>query len=398
MHDHLDRDLAQLELAVERIGSNLVALERDENRQLIEAATLEGETATRWLAASGALQDLFDGYASLLSLLERVGALRGAGNQVNVQSATQLERLLHGPAIERSRRPVSLHDRGLLDASTKVDLVSADELVADMSRAFDLVTTTMSDVVRGWNELMPQVAELRNRSADAVRLSTELGGDWDADLARVHQRIEAFGNRLVCDPLAVDPADITTLDDALTPIELEINHVASLRAGFDQMIISAERTASDLATAEQIAREATAALTSRIASPLVPVYECSSPELAARLHRITAAAHEENWRTAARDLDAWTRDANVELDRMRDATELASLPLRRRDELRGRLEAYNAKAAQLGLSEDVEACRIYNSAMRALYDAPTDLERAEALVQRYQRAITTSSPGRKARM
>jgi hypothetical protein len=72
--------------------------------------------------------------------------------------------------------------------------------------------------------------------------------------------------------------------------------------------------------------------------------------------------------------------------------------LARRRELRGRLDAYCAKASGLGLSEDLELSRLHDAAQHALYIAPADLEHADDLVREYQHAIATPRAERKTPM
>ena len=69
---------------------------------------------------------------------------------------------------------------------------------------------------------------------------------------------------------------------------------------------------------------------------------------------------------------------------LRQAAEAA---LDKRDELRGLLRAYKAKAARLGAAEDEDLAGRYEQAYRLLWTAPCDLPAAEAAVADYQRAI-----------
>ena len=65
--------------------------------------------------------------------------------------------------------------------------------------------------------------------------------------------------------------------------------------------------------------------------------------------------------------------------------------LQTRDELRGVLTAYQAKAQALGLAENVELGELYAAASEALYAAPCDLAAAEQRVLAYQRSIRTAT-------
>jgi hypothetical protein len=77
---------------------------------------------------------------------------------------------------------------------------------------------------------------------------------------------------------------------------------------------------------------------------------------------------------------------------MRRATEACWAPLAARNELRGRLDAYRAKANALGLLEDPDAEAVYNEARGILFTAPTDLAVAVSLVDRYQKAVSSRQP------
>jgi hypothetical protein len=61
--------------------------------------------------------------------------------------------------------------------------------------------------------------------------------------------------------------------------------------------------------------------------------------------------------------------------------------LDKREELRGLLRAYKAKAARLGAAEDPDLAARHDEAHGLLWTAPCDLAAAEAAVLAYQRAI-----------
>jgi hypothetical protein len=61
--------------------------------------------------------------------------------------------------------------------------------------------------------------------------------------------------------------------------------------------------------------------------------------------------------------------------------------LDRRDELRGLLDAYQARAAKLGGAEDSELDARYDRAHDLLWTAPCDLSAAADAVAGYQQAV-----------
>ena len=70
-----------------------------------------------------------------------------------------------------------------------------------------------------------------------------------------------------------------------------------------------------------------------------------------------------------------------------------ALPLDARNQLRDLLLAYQVKASRLGLIEQPDVVAIYRAAEAELYNAPTDLARAEKLVRSYQDALSDSPTG-----
>lgn len=64
--------------------------------------------------------------------------------------------------------------------------------------------------------------------------------------------------------------------------------------------------------------------------------------------------------------------------------------LRRRDELRGLLHAYRAKAAASGLAEDASLEPSFEAAEALLWSAPCDLDAAAPLVDHYVRAVNAA--------
>ncbi|HEV8296604.1 MAG TPA: hypothetical protein VGQ20_04905, partial [Acidimicrobiales bacterium] len=66
-------------------------------------------------------------------------------------------------------------------------------------------------------------------------------------------------------------------------------------------------------------------------------------------------------------------------------------PLARRDELRGLLASYRAKAGDVGVAEDPRIAALTRAAHQQLHTAPTDLARAEQLIA--ELAVALRRPG-----
>ncbi len=86
------------------------------------------------------------------------------------------------------------------------------------------------------------------------------------------------------------------------------------------------------------------------------------------------------------------------LDRVARALTIAqdayAAALGRREELRGRLDAYRAKALRAGVGADPLVAEAHRAAQAALGAVPVDLGRAEALVGVYQAVLAALTPSR----
>jgi hypothetical protein len=66
-------------------------------------------------------------------------------------------------------------------------------------------------------------------------------------------------------------------------------------------------------------------------------------------------------------------------------------PLAERKDLRGLLDAYQAKAARAGLAGDLSLAEGYRRAKDLLWTAPCDLAQARAAVRAYQTSVAAQS-------
>jgi len=102
------------------------------------------------------------------------------------------------------------------------------------------------------------------------------------------------------------------------------------------------------------------------------------------LDRLQAAAQ---WPQLADLLSTVESTAIRARDRAVQQRGVADGLLARRDELRGRLEAYRAKAAALGYAEDAELASAFDQAHALLFSAPCDLRAATRAVHAFQAGL-----------
>jgi hypothetical protein len=162
----------------------------------------------------------------------------------------------------------------------------------------------------------------------------------------------------------------------------------ALRDELDAQLDHADAVLAEVRDATQRALDAHDEVTLKIVDPAVPVPARMPRDLADGLLQVRALAENGQWRAARTELDAWTDRAETALQRARDDAARNRAPIDERNELRGRLDAYLAKARDYGLLEDRAVSAMYDAAIDELHTAPTDLARAHELVRRYQRAVS----------
>ena len=177
---------------------------------------------------------------------------------------------------------------------------------------------------------------------------------------------------------------------ALTARIAELDRVRSQARhridGLTAAVAAARAARADAVTAWQRAAQRIAGL-----PPLPP--DVAEPPL----DSLAALAATGRWTALATELDRCDGALAADVKRTEECERSAATGLANRDELRGLLGAYKAKAARLGVAEDPDLVTSYGQARDLLWTAPCDLPAAAAAVAGYQRAInatTTREGGR----
>jgi hypothetical protein len=381
--EHIDRRLADLHQASERISANLVDLEIDSGRQLLEAPRLEGQSGERWTAASHTLTELWRRHGLLESLLRQADELRRSRRTGEVAS------LLYARAIELASSEVPIERRELLASSEETERCSPDELLASMSAAFDEVKTVMSQIGLAWDRLVPAIDDARRRLHAAAELAAELHEGGRADLEAAGQELSHLKTTITADPLSVDPGEVDALERRIDEIQSGLEADVALKRGFEARILEAREALERLGSLRNELRAARQELHIKIsvaqAAPPPP-----DDDVERELSQIVALAQGGAWSQARAELDAMTERVAVRQDEAQRLLRASRVPIEARNQLRALLDAYQVKAKRLGMVEEREVADAYRRAQAALYTAPTDLNVAAQLVRTYQEMINGS--------
>ena len=381
--------LKELHLLAERVSANLVDLELDPDRQLVDAGALTGRSADRWAATTAAVTELWRRRALLEALLDRADQL------ATPRRADELRALLDGPSIELSSVDVPIGKRQLLGAARPEERCTPQQLLSEMSAAFDDVKAAIAAIAGAWERLLPQLEAVRRLLAETVGLATELDERRPSELERAAQTVERLGETITADPLTVEPAEIEALRDRIRSLRDDFAATIALKHGFEGSMLAARQLIGRLQAAGAESREAREELLLKITAPVAAEPAAGNGEgLEAELTPIAHQAAAGDWRGARRALDALTARAQSLLDEAYGTRDASRAPVEARNQFRGLLEAYRIKAARLGRAEDPQLMRIFAQAERVLYTAPTDLAVAAQLVRSYQQALSDPTPTR----
>jgi hypothetical protein len=344
--DDIDRSLDQLCTGNDELGNLLLELELDGDRQLLDGASLTGATAERWAAAAADLLRAWQAHAELDAALQRARGLRGSRRRVSADSLVELEVLLAG-------RPAEL-------ASTVAAVTDAAAVVRTAGAAWVAMTPRLTAA-----GVALQAAGIEGPVAEYERLTTMLAGD----------------------PLSIEAAAVDALGHAIEAAQQQFAEIERMREEGGARLAAARALMDQVEEAQRDGETAHASVIEKIVNADAPAPRRSLSDLDAGLRGVEQLLEQQDWRAARDALSAWTTNATRELERALAVAAENRAPLERRNQLRGLLGAYQAKAGALRALEAPAIEDLFEQAQDALYGGRTDLEGAAERVARYGRAI-----------
>ncbi|WP_433326652.1 hypothetical protein [Spirillospora sp. CA-294931] len=387
--DDVDRALERLRGERERIGASLLELEAHDGHRMLEGASLTGRTQREQAELRSRitmLWTLFDLYGGTLGAAEELRARHSKPGQAQL---AELTRLLAGPSVELPAEEVPLERRTLL-ASPSGEKLTLQAVVERMTPLFEEAARMVAAVDGVWSALLTALEE-----AEAERRAVAALDVPDPEFARLERELDELARAVRTDPLSFgsDTSRFASVRDGLRRLRRTLAEVVQVREGFDERVRRVREVIADVRRERDEALRAREQVVAKIADPSLP----DLPDLAASLDDRLSALRElrqaARWNRLAEgvlDLESAAADA---LEKTRTALGLVTGLLERRDELRGRLDAYRVKAARLGHAEDEELHGMYQEIRGVLWTSPCDLRKATVLLSRYQQAISSRAKG-----
>jgi hypothetical protein len=375
------------------IQGNLLDLDTSFGKRMLSGAQLTGVTKQRWDVASAALASLWDTYTAYSAVIDRAAELLAT---VRDRDMAQVTDLLLGRSVRLTRGPAPLARRDLADAG--LENLTIATAVARMRKDFPVVAEVVTAAEAVWGEIGGLLDQAGAELTRATALAAGVGDDaLSASLAAAGAQLSAQRATLNSDPLTLwhdGRADTTAAGQAreqVAKVVAQAEALARLRDGARQRIDALAATAATVRAGHD---EAVAAWR-RAAEKVAAGFRPAEPPPAATFARagLDALAASGEWQRLSDEVDRAERELAAALTRYQDAAAAAEGALGRREELRGLLQAYKAKAARLGAAEDLLLTQRYDRARDLLWTAPCDLGAAAEAVAAYQQAILAIGRG-----
>jgi len=373
------------------IQANLLDLDGSFGKRLLAGAKLAGLTKERWDAAAAELTTLWETFTAYSAVVDRAGQALAAAGRSAGGGIAEVNSLLYAKSVRLARGPSALAQRDL--TASQETFVTPAMAVHQMRQAFAAVAEVTGAAEAVWNALADPLQQV------------------SADLDAAQQRCDGLADEALHDALALAVTDLAQLREVLSgdPLTLwageqvdtarlarlrersaaavsRVSALAGLRENADRRITAA---AAAVSAAQEASGDAAAAQERAMAKIAVsaPAPPPEVSDLIARLAALDALKATGAWTRLADELDLIEEQAVAATSRSRDAEQQATALLDRRDELRGLLDAYRARAAKLGGAEDHDLDVAYDRARDLLWTAPCDLIAAGDAVTGYQQAV-----------
>jgi hypothetical protein len=375
------------------IQANLLELDGSFGKRLLEGATLSGGTKRRWDVTTASLAQLWEIYSAYSAVLDR--AADTLNGHLGTRELATITTLLTGPSIQLTAGPAPLAGRDLADSGREdLTVVAA---VTRMRRAFGPITEVVSATEQVVNEMTGKLDAIAAELGRVTPLAGSLADEaLTGNLAAAQSKLSRLRATLSSDPLSLwlggPPATVDTsgadrLQERVTAAVTRVDELVRLRDDARQRVTEVTAAAATARAAYEDAAAAWERAAAKISAAALPAQPGGLADLTVRLADLDALLAAGRWTRLAAELDEVEHELAAATGNFRATERTVVDALNRRDELRGLLGAYQAKAARLGAVEDPGLTERYNHARGLLWTAPCDLAAAADAVTGYQQAV-----------
>jgi hypothetical protein len=381
----IDRRVAELRAVLDRTSASLVELDADVTRQLLDQSTvLHGATSESWRDAAARYANLWMMQFAIDNVFTQVVEERGTRRAPTPQVLAHLDQMLTGACVDAP--DASEPDRPrLIDSGGETSRCSIEQALDQMRADYDVVTALLTRVAVVWGECTERLEQIETQVLDLFARVQGCG-------MRPTNQLRAIADEVAtaCTVAREDPLSFS----ANLPERLE-ERLARARVTVDETVRAEEARAVELADADKGVQACLAATRAcrdefEALAQRVVLRDASRGALDTLANDVEALrtelerARQYDLEGAAAAISRRSGSLRIELGRLAESERAWA---ERRDELRGLLRAYRAKADAVGLAEDLEVDAAYLETQNELYSSPCDLDAAERLLTEFRHAI-----------
>jgi hypothetical protein len=387
--EDIDARIASLQAEIDTTGSSLAALDGDITLKLLASAKLSGRTAAEWNAVSPDIPLLWGYYGALKDKVAEVVALRGTKARLRTEQVEELSAQLVGDSVAVPPDPGQAGSRTL--TGTALQKTSIAGLQSTMATMYRDIASVVDRVCAAWTAL-PRLDTLDTTLTGLIQTAGGSGIKPPAEIAQARSRIALLRTQVHADPLAADLSGVDAVARQVETATEVLRGAVAARGELAGQLTAAAQALGAIGMLIDQARAARAEASQKILGITNGTVDADA--LAARLTflrtnlRSITSVGQGDWQEARRLLGQLDQQTAALRDEVTLALGAVKGPLDTRNELRGRLDAYHAKALAIGLAEDEGLTQVYERARALLFTAPCDVAGAEAAVREYQQGLS----------
>ncbi|MCC3533378.1 MAG: hypothetical protein JGK03_04030 [Microcoleus sp. PH2017_25_DOB_D_A] len=399
--EQIDRLLAQWKQNLDRISQNLIDLHGLPTYQQLTAmpsdVELTGKTKAKVVPALSAMNDLFQNFDLLVKTIDRAVMLRKQVPKFLISSAEsqlrEIEYLLTGNSIQLGEQQIPLAQRDLLSAAQTQNAIAPAKLLEVMTAAFQVAKDVVVAVETARSHLAAQLTRAQTEMRSIQTLADSLGIRRSNELAVAQQNLLDFGDRIICDPLGVSDEFEREIEPIIIRSRQYLEEIARQKASVKQELSQAHQLLQNLIHLNQQHQTIFAEYQEKIteaATRSQPLADEQIEALNQWLARLKIKFKEGIFQPVKIGLQNWRVRTQEYLSAQQQAYTDNQTALEMRQELRGRLQALQAKALAKGMAENEQLSQIAQQAKQLLYTRPTPLGQAIQLVSEYEKLLNRS--------
>jgi hypothetical protein len=392
MNNEIDQLLATWQNQISAVTQNLLELQELPSYQRLCLVKLIGITATKVTPALAAMNDLFQHFDLLVQTVDKAIQLRQQLPKflVSDQKIAEIKQLITGNSIELSVVKIPLAKRQLLSVNNQVNAITPDELLKMMIHAFSVARDTVLEVDAAWEKLDTIIADIQKQINNLQKLAISLGQNSFIELTQAENHLHSFQQRIEADPLGVNTEIKQEIQPLLIQVKFRLEQVLQQQTQLRDKLVTSHKLLEELQENHQKSVITFAESQEKIMDHSITQTPLSDEQITALnqwLIKLETKLGEGLVNPVMIGLDNWLNKARESNILAQEVHSIYSNLLQNRQELRGRLDALQAKALAKGLIEDLTLSDLAQKAKKHLYTRPTPINQASQLVTEYEKIL-----------